>query len=175
MFCPHAAVVAAHEVPTSEPLAERYVAFLQVKKGTKGGRLRFTAVRTDAQRRTLERAGAFAAFPSSHLGHPGLTLKQSLKRFENVVRKAGITKSQLGVTPHGLRHQFAADLFFDITGIDTPVCGGEVCVTPDMLRDARLQVARQLGHGRPQISAAYLGSAAVNSAAPTIDDRKEQA
>ena len=57
------------------------------ERGTKGGRLRFVAIRNDEQRAALERALPFAPHPSSHLGHTGLTLKQSLKRFDNVMRK----------------------------------------------------------------------------------------
>ncbi len=159
MFCPHAALVPAHAIPASHPVSDQYVAFLRVKRGTKGGRLRFTAVRTDGQRRALELALRLAPYPSSHVGRPGLTLKQSLDRFDNVMRKAGISMKRLGVTPHGLRHQFAGDLFFDVTQLQAPVRGGGVLADPDVLKAAYLEVARQLGHNRPQISNAYLGSA----------------
>src|SRR5439155_1446727 len=80
-------------------------------------RLRFVAIRNDEQRAALERALPFASHPSSHLGHPGLTLKQCLKRFDNVMRKAGVTKKELGVTAHGLRHQFAQDFHVELTDV----------------------------------------------------------
>ncbi len=158
MFCPHVAIVPAHAVPHTHAVSDRYLAFLRVKRGTKGGRLRFTAVRTDAQRQALDLTRSLARYPSSHLGHPGLTLKQSLNRFDNVMRKAGISMKQLGVTPHGLRHQFAGDLFFDITELPAPVRGSNIEGDPEVIKAAYLEVARQLGHNRPQISNAYLGS-----------------
>lgn len=161
MFCPHVALVPAHAVPATQPVSHDYVAFLKVKRGTKGGRLRFTAVRTDAQRQALDLARGMAPFPTSHLGHPGRTLKQSLDRFDNVMRKAGISMKRLGVTPHGLRHQFAGDLFFDIAELPAPVRGGCWENNAEVRQAAYLEVARQLGHNRPQISAAYLGSAAA--------------
>lgn len=116
MFCPHGAEVPAYALPAGYPQAgvDRYVSFVRIKRGTKGGRLRFAAVRNDAQRRALAEAHRLARFRHSHIGHPHLSLKQSLDLFSNVVRTVGLTKAELGVTPHGLRHEFAGDLFFDI-------------------------------------------------------------
>jgi integrase len=165
MFCPHAAVVPAHAVPATHPVADRYLVFLKVRRGTKGGRLRFTAVRTEAQQHALDVARTLARYPDSHLGRPGLTLKQSLDRFGNVLRKAGITKAKLGVTSHGLRHQFAGDLFVDIAEVPPPVRGGDPALEPEAIRAVYLEVAHQLGHGRPAISGAYLGSVANANAA----------
>lgn len=158
MFCPHLAEVPAYALPERQR-AERYVAFLRVHRGTKGGRLRYAAVRTEGQRLALEAARALARHDGGHIGHPGLTLKQSLDLFSNVVRAVGLTKKDLGVTPHGLRHQFAGDLFFEIAHVEPPVRGGEASF-PDraMMEDAYRQVAQQLGHNRPHISSAYLGS-----------------
>jgi len=92
MFMPHIAVVPAESVPTSQHASDRYAVFLRVQRGTKGGRLRFVAIRNDEQRSALNLALQFAPRPSSHLGHPGLSLKQSLKRFDNVMQKVGITR-----------------------------------------------------------------------------------
>ena len=158
MFSPRAAEVPAHALPLDHPHGERYISFLRIKRGTKGGRLRFAAVRTDDQQMALREALALARGPRGHIGRPGLTLKQSLDLFSNVVRQVGLTKKELGVTPHGLRHQFAGDLFFDIARVKAPVRGGEPEIDHAALRDAYRQVARQLGHNRPQISNAYLGS-----------------
>jgi hypothetical protein len=161
MFMPHIAVVPAESVPTSQHASDRYAVFLSVRRGTKGGRLRFVAIRNDEQRSALDRAMQFAPHPSSHLGHPGLSLKQSLKRFDNVMQKVGITKRQLGVTAHGLRHQFAHEFHFELTGVQAPVRGGDVCADPDTLKAALLEIARQLGHSRPQITNVYLGKSVV--------------
>ncbi len=62
------------------------------------------------------------------------------------------------MTPHGLRHQFAGDLYFDIANVKAPVQGGEVLEEAAAIKDDYQEVARQLGHNPPQISNAYLGS-----------------
>lgn len=158
MFSPVEAEVPAHALPAGHPPGERYISFLRIKRGTKGGRLRFAAVRSDDQRGALDEAIQLAHGPRGHIGRPGLTLKQSLDLFSNVVRQVGLTKKELGVTPHGLRHQFAGDLYFDIAKVKAPVRDGEVLVDAAAMKDAYQEVARQLGHNRPQISNAYLGS-----------------
>lgn len=174
MFMPHLAVVSQEDAPGAQHLSDRYAAFLRVQRGTKGGRLRFVAIRNDEQRSALERALPFAPHLSSHLGHPGLTLKQSLKRFDNVMRKAGVTRKQLGVTAHGLRHQFAQEFHVELTNARAPVRGGDECVDPETLKAALLEIARQLGHNRPSIACAYIGSPARPSQpAPTSDSGKE--
>lgn len=164
MFSPLEAEVPAHALPAGHPPGERYISFLRIKRGTKGGRLRFAAVRSDDQRAALEKACELAHGPRGHIGRPGLTLKQSLDLFSNVVRQVGLTKKALGVTPHGLRHQFAGDLYFDIAKVKAPVQDGEPLVDAALMKDAYRQVARQLGHNRPQISNAYLGSPHVRRA-----------
>src|SRR5439155_15684266 len=88
----------------------------------------------------------------------GLTLKQSLKRFDNVMRKAGVTKKELGVTAHGLRHQFAQEFHVELTDVQAPIRGGGECAHAAILNAALREIARQLGHNRPAITCAYLGS-----------------
>jgi hypothetical protein len=38
------------------------------------------------------------------------------------------------------------------------VRGGDACADPETLKAALLEIARQLGHNRPTITCAYLGS-----------------
>lgn len=158
MFSPDAAEVPAYALPAKHSSLDSYISFLRIKRGTKGGRLRFAAIRTEEQVAALAEARALVRNKHGHIGRPGLSLKQSLDLFSNVVRQVGLTKKELGVTPHGLRHQFAGDLYFDITHVRAPVRGGDALSDRDALQDAYRQVARQLGHNRPQISNAYLGS-----------------
>lgn len=158
MFAPYVAEVPDFALPKDHPVATRFVSFLRIKRGTKGGHLRYTAVRSDEQREVLEEARRVARIRDGNVGRPGLTLKQSLDRFSNVVRTVGISRKGLGVTAHGLRHQFANDLYFEIAKVRSPVRGGDPSLDPDVRRDAYRQVAEQLGHHRPQISTAYLGS-----------------
>jgi len=175
MFMPHSAVVSAESVPTSQQASDRYAVFLRVKRGTKGGRLRFVAVRNNEQRKALDLALQFAPHSSSHLGHPGLSLKQSLKRFDNVMQKAGVTRKQLGVTAHGLRHQFAQEFHVELTDVQAPVRGGDVCADPETLKAALVEIARQLGHNRPTITSAYLGSPVRSSPSASLSEGEKEA
>jgi integrase len=104
-----------------------------------------------------------------------LSLKQSLKRFDNVMQKAGISKRRLGVTAHGLRHQFAHEFHVELTGVQPPVRGGDVCADPETLKAALLEIARQLGHSRPQITNAYLGSPARSAHSARSSGAKKEA
>jgi integrase len=164
MFCPRSAEFPAYAMSLDHPPCEWYLSFLRVKRGTKGGRLRYTAVRSEEQRAALVEAERLVRGKGGHIGRPGLTLKQSLDLFSNVVRQVGLTKKELGVTPHGLRHQFAGNLYFDIARLKAPVKNGEALVDAAAMKDAYQQVARQLGHNRPQISNAYLGKPNVKRA-----------
>lgn len=167
MFAPGLAEVPAHALPPGAGDGQRYLAFLRIKRGTKGGRLRFTAIRNEHQRAALERARASASSITGHIGIPGRTLKQALDRFSNVLRSAGLSRKTLGVTAHGLRHQFASDLYIELTEVRPPVSG----VRPtdaDLMNAAYLEVARQLGHGRPQIAGAYLGKRSAPRSTPAV-------
>jgi integrase len=157
MFSPALAEVPAHALP-AEMSEGSYLAFVCITRGTKGGRVRYTALRNDHQRKVLERAKEIAPHPGMHIGRPGQTLKQALTRFRNVLHRCGVTRRVLGVTAHGLRHEFAADLYFELTEVPAPVKGGPLNLDPKVMEAAYLEVARQLGHGRPRITGAYLGS-----------------
>jgi integrase len=109
------------------------------------------------------------AADSQYLADPERSLIQNLNRLHNVMTKFGVTRRALGVTPHGLRHEYAADRYEALTGVAPPVRDG---AEPDRATDqrARLQVARELGHSRVQIAAAYLGSLRANSVPPPPRD-----
>jgi hypothetical protein len=176
MFSPHAAEVPAHALPASAQPA-RYLAFLRIKRGTKGGRLRYTAIRNALQEQALARANAFVCSfgprPLPQVGRPGMSLKQAQDHFYYVLRKCGITKAQLGMTAHGLRHEFAGDLYYELANVKPPVAGGPAPSDRATMDAAYLEVARQLGHGRPQIAGAYLGSR--TQARPANSDHRDEA
>jgi len=163
MFSPALAVVPAHALPAGVDALE-YLAFLRIKRGTKGGRLRFTAIRNDVQREVLARALAVAPRPGMHIGRPGLSLKQALARFSNVMQQCGVTRKVLGVTAHGLRHDFAADLYYELAQVPAPIKGGVPGASSEVMTAAYLEVARQLGHGRARVTGAYLGTRAASAA-----------
>jgi integrase len=81
-----------------------------------------------------------------------------MRRLRYVMERFGITKRDLHVVPHGLRHQFAADRYHDETGHPPPVAGGPA-VPAAVDAAARRGVSILLGHGRTQITNAYLSQA----------------
>jgi integrase len=133
---------------------------LEVTRGTKGGRLRRVPIDTPAKRAALDAAKALLRSDSQYLANPARSLIQNLDRLTNVMKKFGVTRNALGVTPHGLRHEYAGDRYEALAGVSTPVRGGPP-VDPATDQQARLQVAQELGHARVQITAAYLGQSAV--------------
>lgn len=158
MFRPHLAIVSRDRLAPARASSERYAAFLRIRRGTKGGRLRFAAIRNAEQEQALEHARQLVRTAVSHLGQPGRSLRQALKRFDYVVRRSGITRRILGITPHGLRHQFAGDLYFELAGELPRVRGGKLPDDLARFRSALQEVVVELGHKRRQISSAYLGS-----------------
>lgn len=134
--------------------------YIVVRDGTKGGRERTVTVESDYQRGVLEQAKRMAKTPSGHVGKPGLTLVQALNRFSYVVRKFGVSKDGLGITPHGLRHEGLNDLYERVAGVPSPVrqVSESGPADPVRMKVARYRVSQDAGHARESISGAYLGS-----------------
>ena len=121
---------------------------------TKGGRAREIPVRTENQRWVLEQVKNLAGKGS--LIPPDLTYVQQLKIYEAALWKAGISRA------HGLRHTYAQRRYEELTGWKAPHAGGPKAaeLTPEQKardRAARLAVSEELGHGREEITAVYLG------------------
>ena len=83
-----------------------------------------------------------------------------MRRFDYVMKKFGITKKQLGVTAHGLRHEVLIDQFERLTGQAAPVRGG-IKLPTEIDKPARQEVAELAGHARKRASSAYLGQSVV--------------
>jgi len=133
---------------------------LYIKKGAKGGRPRSIEITTVEQRETLELVKGFMRLRSGvdHLGSTGRDLEQALQRSYYILKKIGITKKNLGVTAHGLRHGFCQQLMVNM-GLIPAIKGG----LPDqMTKEERTRIERAvseaLGHTRPSITTAYGGS-----------------
>jgi integrase len=139
--------------------------FLRISRGAKGGRHRDVPIKTDAQRAALARAQALCP-DGAHLGQPGLTAMQAQTRFYYVVRKFGISKRELGVVAHGLRHQRVNDDFSADAGERSPVRGATSASADD--ESARERATRLLGHSRTQITNCYLGSSTQLPQAVTV-------
>ena len=121
---------------------------------TKGGRPREIPIETDAQRQLLDRVKAFTSGRS--LIPAESTYIEHLKLYENQTAAAGLEKL------HGLRHAYAQQRYETLTGRPAPVAGGRKngdLSDEDKKRDreARIQISKELGHGRPGVVAVYVG------------------
>ncbi len=85
----------------------------------------------------------------------------------HVMRHFGITKNELGITSHGLRHQRLNDMYEEIAGVPAPVRQLEALKQglplvegePDRVLKARSRTTSTAGHARLGITTAYSGSA----------------
>jgi hypothetical protein len=121
---------------------------------TKGGRARTVPIRTDEQTALLEEVRALAR--GGALIPPERNYVEQLHRYERQLRNAGLNKL------HGLRHAYAQRRYEELTGWKAPVAGGPAAKSLNeaqraLDRGARETISRELGHGREEISAAYLG------------------
>ena len=86
------------------------------RRAVKGGRVRFIPLDNPARLAAVEFAQDVVRGRDSHMGNPANELKQNLRRFDYVMEKFGITFRELGVTPHGLRHEVLIQFFGDQSG-----------------------------------------------------------
>lgn len=120
----------------------------------KGGRARDIPIRTEAQRDVLKRARLIAGKGSLIPSH--LMYVQQMRLYERETQKAGLSKL------HGLRHRYAQERYFELAGKQAPACGGPTrneLTEEERANDtvARYAISQELGHGREQITAVYLG------------------
>jgi integrase len=165
MLRPHVDVVTAAQAGKS---GGPDLPYLDTHRGTKGGRRRYMPIESDAARFAVDHARSVTRRPEDSVSDPSLTLVKAMRRLRYVMERFEITKKDLGVVPHGLRHQFAGDTYAEITGVAPPVAGGRL-EDKGMDEVARLRVSGLLGHGRKQITNAYLGSAASAASPGSLD------
>ncbi len=128
---------------------------IRLKAGwTKGGKERDIPVRTAVQRELLNRAHQLAG--SGSLIPANRNYIQQLRVYERHTTIAGLSRL------HGLRHAYAQQRYLEITGWQSPAAGGpsSTALSPEEKQldsQARLILSHELGHGREQISAIYLG------------------
>lgn len=132
---------------------------------TKGGKAREIPICSDEQRRALANAHKVAGRGS--LIPPERSYVEQLRIYGRQSANAGLSKL------HGLRHQHAQRRYRKLTeemalkrdltaGWSAPVDGGPsradlTAIQREIDQAARLQVSRELGHEREQITAVYLG------------------
>lgn len=121
---------------------------------TKGGTYREIAIRTPEQRTVLNEAKRLAAGGS--LIPSNQSYRDQLQRFRTRCDKVGIH----GV--HGMRHNYAQERNRQLTGWQSPARGGprsSQLGSEQWQRDlsAHLLLSEEMGYGREQITAVYLG------------------
>lgn len=120
----------------------------------KGGRSREIPVTTMEQRQLLDAVHAHCGGAS--LIPAGMRYVDQLNRFKYQCSKAGINHV------HGHRHAYAQSRYLILTGWECPARGGPTSkdltlVQKEVDRSVRLQISRELGHEREQVTAIYLG------------------
>lgn len=141
---------------------------IRVRDGTKGGRERVVPVETPEQRQLLDLAKSKVSTVNEHLSNPNYTLEQAVRRVNYCFERYGITKRDLGVTAHGLRHEHLNELYERVTGVPSPVRSGSVTHDLDRLTHdiARARVSQEAGHSRLGISDAYIGARPADKRTP---------
>ena len=157
MFRPHTDVISAAQAGKSDGGAALY---LDTHRGTKGGRERLFPINNAQRLAAIDYARRVTVGVHESVSDPRLSLQQAMRRLRYVMERFGVTRAGLGVVPHGLRHQGAADDYEGMTGMPPPVAGGSN-VDPTLDLQARREIAARLGHGRVQITDAYCGKTKV--------------
>jgi integrase len=135
---------------------------IHIFRGVKNGNLSRFVPMTPALREWLDHAKAVCK------KHPkGILTFQPMGSIEAAIAhlqylcsddKFGLTKNgRWKTTFHGLRHQFAQDMYKRECGYDAPVVTG-LPVPKEIDRVARQKVTNALGHHRISVTGAYLGS-----------------
>lgn len=127
----------------------------------KGGKQRFIPVTTHEQRETLDYVKARMKKSErlgwlTTVGGEKATIEYSLRRYNKMMERIGITKAIAGVTGHGLRHQYTENLSMQ-AGFVPPVLGASVHIDEDDLTNKIIQISENLGHHRLSVYASYGG------------------
>ena len=134
---------------------------LRIEHGTKGGRTRDVPLTDLMQLDVLMRAAPLAKHDKSSMIPSTHTLAQWDSTFYRIVRKHGVarktTEGGLGVTAHGLRHQYLHNLYRRLTGHEPPVRGGHD-VEREIYRASLKTLIEAVGHSDVRKAGAYLST-----------------
>lgn len=134
---------------------------IEIREGSKGGRLRHVPLNTPEQMAVFQWACALAKkSPSGRLRWPDMTWRQAQNHFYYLIRsRLKISRKIVGVTAHGLRHGYAQTKYRQLTGLPTPIEGGALGkIDRDTHQVANISVSRALGHSRTAVTSMYYGS-----------------
>ncbi|VVN09696.1 integrase domain-containing protein [Pseudomonas fluorescens] len=121
--------------------------------GAKGGRSRTVPISQERQLSVLAKAATLQG-----TGRSLIPVEQNWKQFrENTLRQGRGPLQQAGITGyHDLRAAYACERYQQLTGHPAPVIAGGI-VDKDQDRAAREQISAELGHGRIEVVAEYIG------------------
>ena len=133
---------------------------INIQDGTKGGRAGASAPRwiavDDHVREALEFARQVSPASSSNMIAPH---ESYLKFLQEIIRPARDILHALNLKGfHELRAAYACERYEQNTRHRAPINGGQCCqVDRNLDREARRQISYELGHGRFEVVAAYIG------------------
>lgn len=147
---------------------------LAVTRGTKGGRPRQVPI--ERKIAILEEAARLSNGVTGSTIPAGRTLKQWRDWYYYVLGKHGVTKSGIGVTSHGLRHEYLQTLYEQVAEVPAPIKGSSSRPDPAAHDEAKRRVVEAAGHSRVSKANAYLSTftwqAELKNALPTVDEAK---
>ncbi|MCX5544647.1 integrase domain-containing protein [Paraburkholderia sp. CNPSo 3076] len=147
---------------------------LGVTRGTKGGREREVPI--EVKIAVLEEAARLANPRTGSTIPEDRSLEQWRDRYYYVLERHGITKSGLGVTSHGLRHQYLQELYEKTSGVPAPIKQQGMRPDPELHAEAMRRVVAAAGHSRVTKANAYLSTFARQERLarpnPTIDEAR---
>lgn len=147
---------------------------LAVTRGTKGGRPREVPI--ERKIAILEEAARLSNGVTGSTIPAGRTLKQWRDWYYYVLGKHGVTKSGIGVTSHGLRHEYLQTLYEQVAEVPAAIKGSSSRPDPAAHDEAKRRVVEAAGHSRVSKANAYLSTfsrqAELKNALPTVDEAK---
>jgi integrase len=139
--------------------AARNPRLLAVTRGTKGGRPREVPIETKIG--ILEEAARLSNGLTGSTVPADRTLRQWRDWYYYVLEKHGITRRGIGITSHGLRHEYLQTLYEDTTGVPAPIKRADARPDPQLHEEAMRRVVEAAGHSRLTKSGAYLSTFAT--------------
>jgi integrase len=134
--------------------AVRNDGLLHVTRGTPGGRDRLVPI--GLRLAVLEEAAVLSNLYTGTTIPHGYTKQQWRDRYYHVLRKHGVRHSGIGVTSHGLRHQFLQQMYETLAGAPAPIKQQRESASAKLHREARQRVVQAAGHSDVSKSNAYL-------------------
>ncbi len=136
---------------------------INIQEGTKGGRAGASAPRWISVNDQVREALGFAQQVSPAGSRNMIAPQESyLSLLQQIIRPARDILHALNLKGfHELRAAYACERYEQITQHRAPINGGQCCqVDRNLDREARTQISHELGHGRIDVVAAYIGGRA---------------